>query len=293
MKARSVARIDAMSLSRYLFEREPRAVVISDGVVGHEKQSFALWAALGLSGDPSTRKDTAPVQPDLIISCGRRAAAKARRDWRGGNRRALWVQILNPVWGEYDLLITPSHDGIVGENVLTTLGALVRPRSPAGARDPNKPCAALLLGDVEDFKPVEAAIQILAGRGFHLLVSASRRSSAALNAKLSSALAPFEHTHYQGQGANPYDDWLDRAEHIAVSNDSINMLSEAIATTAAVSVLETTAVKLKHWRMLDSVRAWRRLSPLNESAQAPALNETPFVALEVARRLSARMHGSG
>jgi len=282
-----------MSLAERNYPYPPQALIFSDGVAGHDRQSRALLAAMKVA----PLEHAASV--DLLVSCGRRAAGEARKRWRASARGALWVQILRPSFGELDLLITPSHDAQLGENVLNSMAALVHLdpaemhssaeiflRATPSAR---APYAALLLGRIDDFRLVNAAIRALSARGFFLLVSTSRRSDRALAVALKSALAPYPHAIYSGGTENPYLGWLALASHIVVSNDSINMLSEAIATTAAVSVLETSAVKLKHWQALASVRSWQRLSALESSAPGRALNDTPFIAAEVARRLDERM----
>jgi uncharacterized protein len=269
--------------------------LVCDGNVGHDKQTRALLSALAL--EPSDH--TSPA--DLIISCGRRAAQAARARWRDTDRRALWVQILNAGFGERDLLITPEHDRLTGPDVLVSRGALVHldtTEAHANAQQflastaaAQAPFAALLLARVDDFRPVAQAIDDFAARGFFLLVSSSRRSNAALESALDHALRSVAHARYAGSGVNPYPGWLTLAQDIAVSNDSINLLSEAAATNARLQVLPTSAVKLK---LLDALASWRatgRLVGANESPRITPLNDTPFIAAEVARRLSLRMRG--
>jgi mitochondrial fission protein ELM1 len=66
-----------------------------------------------------------PPWPTVWIAAGRRSAAftRAVREWSGG--RTLTVQILDPRIppDNFDLLVTPKHDGVTGPNVIQTVGS--------------------------------------------------------------------------------------------------------------------------------------------------------------------------
>ncbi len=245
--------------------------------------------------------------PELAIGCGRQAAL-ATRLLRVRGARA--VQILDPRIDprHWDVVIAPEHDGLRGQNVVTLLGSLhpvddpwladARAAFPAFDTLP-RPRTALLLGGPSAHArfahdEIAAFLHWLRERvrsdGGSLLATTSRRTPpevAALLRETARELPGFAWTG-DADGANPYAGVLAFADRIVCSADSVNMLSEAAATTAPLYAAGVERVEGRPRRFVDALIARGRALACGESfADAPAvpLRETAQVAEEVSRRL--------
>ncbi|MEQ8966200.1 MAG: mitochondrial fission ELM1 family protein [Azospirillaceae bacterium] len=214
---------------------------------------FALSRAAGPPGDP-----IAPPWPDLVIATGRQSVAPALAVKRATRGRAVLVQIQNPhiAPGHFDLVVTPRHDALDGPNVLTTLGALhgVSPErlAEAAARHGERlaalprPRVAVLLGGTNrsyrlsapvmgDF--AEALSDMARREGAGLMITPSRRTGGDNMAILRARLEGLPAEIWDGEGENPYFAYLALADHVIVTCDSVNMVSEAAATGRPVHVV--------------------------------------------------------
>jgi len=265
-----------------------RCWVLSDGAAGAESQCLGLTEALGvdpvikrlevrapwrwlppelwanpiaaLSGEGDV---LAPPWPDLVIASGRKTAAPAlavRRASQGGarQRRAFLVQVQDPRMSldDFDLVVAPRHDGLFGDNVVATTGALTR-ITPARLADGRaavaaqvdtlpSPRVAVLVGGRSRGFDVRAPhgrrmgqdlADLCARSGGSLLVTFSRRTPPAVAAALSEALSGVPAWVYRpgvDSGPNPYFGFLARADHIVVTTESVTMASEAASTGTPV-----------------------------------------------------------
>lgn len=204
--------------------------------------------ALGISA--------APPWPELAIGCGRQGALALRtlRRLAGGATRT--VQILDPriAPAAFDLVIVPTHDALRAPNVLVTPGALhpiddawlarARRDWPELGALPRPRTAVLLGGSNQALRLDREYWRGLAntlGTWLHrdagsLLLTTSRRSPDWLReaARREFGEAPGRQWHGPEDGPNPYAGLLAWADRIVVTPDSVNLLSEACATTAPV-----------------------------------------------------------
>lgn len=218
------------------------------------------WAPVGLLPTPVSAVEgdgIAPPWPELIVSCGRRAALAALAIRRAAGGRPKLVCVMDPRAGRdrFDLLVVPEHDPVRGPNVVVTQGAphrVTRARLAAAAAefagladDFPRPLLAVLVGGpngVYRLDPAWAADfgRRLKGLGCGLLVTASRRTGEAAAASLRGALAGSAHRFWspwtEGAGPNPYFGYLALADQILVTSDSVSMISEACATGHPVLV---------------------------------------------------------
>jgi mitochondrial fission protein ELM1 len=209
-----------------------------------------LWirpfSALAAEGDR-----LAPPWPDLLISSGNAAAPLALSIKRasGGATRIVHIQTPRVGLRQFDLVVAPQHDGTTGPNVLTTRATLHGLDTAAlddarAAWAPvlgglGRPLVALLCGGSNgrfelgprEIGAIAASLRLRMRRdGIGLAVSASRRTGAANTALLRAELAPAGAFVWDGQPPNPYLGMLAHADAIAVTQDSVSMLSEAIGT---------------------------------------------------------------
>lgn len=246
--------------------------------------------------------------PVLAVGCGRQAAL-ATRLLRA--RGAKTVQILDPRIdpAHWDLVVAPEHDGLRGANVLTSLGSLhpiddawlaqARARFAHFAELP-RPRIALLLGgrtrhvrfDRMGFEVMGAKLEaVLAREGGSVLITTSRRSSEELRQVLRHRYDDVPGVVWRGaeDGENPYPGMLAWADRIVCSPDSVNMISEACATTAPVYVFDPARVRGRPRRFLDALLARGRIRAQDTQLApfaAEPLRETARIAQLVRERLS-------
>jgi mitochondrial fission protein ELM1 len=253
------------------------------------------------------RAGFAPPWPDVAIGCGRSAALLTRM-LRGLSRGDCYtVQILDPRIDprHWDAVIAPRHDRLEGANVLTTLGSLHpiddawlasgRAAFPDFAAFP-RPRVALLVGGPRrgiEFdgallrRLVETVGEVV--RDGSVLATTSRRTPAPFAGRLRDRFAAFPGTFWNGEGANPYPGLLAWADHIVVTPDSVNMLSEACATGVPVHTASAAPLPDKLARFHAALRQRGLLTePGSARADVSALRETQTVAAELRKRMAAR-----
>ena len=218
--------------------------------------SPALWpaplTALGRNGDLLE-----PPWPDVLISCGRRAAAPnlAVRKRSGGATLSVHIQRPYMPSDRFDLVVAPRHDGLDGANVHVTRAAVHRVTAErlaagrsdaAGCADPARHAVTVLIGGSNRRHRLTEAIAARFGdrlaalcrrRPIDLRLTPSRRTPPAIVRILVDKLAGTGAQIWDGSGDNPYFDWLAIADTIVVTWDSVSMTSEALATGKPVYVL--------------------------------------------------------
>ncbi|KRD31847.1 nucleoside-diphosphate sugar epimerase [Lysobacter sp. Root916] len=247
--------------------------------------------------------------PALAIGCGRQAALATRLLRLRGARA---VQILDPRIDSrhWDLVIAPEHDGLRAANSLSPLGSLhpvddlwlaaARSAFPAFAALP-APRTALLLGgpsahaafDAGMFENLIARVAALVEReGGSVLATASRRTPAMVREQLRARFAHVPGVVWAGpeDGANPYAGLLGWADRVVCTADSVNLLSEAAATTVPLYIAGIDALSGRPRRFVDALLASGRARLFDATdALAPyavtPLRETARIADEVRRRL--------
>ena len=213
-------------------------------------RALASLAAVSRGSDP-----VAAPWPDLLITCGRKAAFVSLAIGKASPSTKR-IHIQNPHAGiaGYDLVIVPEHDGVTGSNVLTSHAALHRvsaAKLAAGRAEFSaaldglpRPLVAVLLGGTNrnyqltpdwatEFARQLVAMHQQSGCGF--AITASRRTDPAAVAAMRQTLTGVPMQFWDGTGANPYFGYLGTADAVIVTCESISMISEACA--AGVPVL--------------------------------------------------------
>ncbi|MBW8880198.1 MAG: mitochondrial fission ELM1 family protein, partial [Asticcacaulis sp.] len=112
------------------------------------------------------------------------------------------------------------------------------------------PRVAVLIGGrsrTHDLSPerareIGAQVRNAVGVG-SLLMTLSRRTPEAAQAVLKAMLADLPGLIYDGQGENPYFAFLQAADHILVTEDSVNMATEAAVTGKPIHRLAMDALR--------------------------------------------------
>lgn len=215
-----------------------------------------LWFAPFRSLDPAGDQ-LAPPWPDLLIATGRPTVALSMAIRRASRGRTFTVQIQNPTVDlkQFDLVIAPAHDGLTGDNVISTTGALHRITAPRLAREADRfrtrlqylprPLVAVLIGgDNRQYRMnrdcvdrlSEGLVKLAVVHKAGLMVTPSRRTGAANEALIRKKLSGLPAEIWDGKGDNPYFAYLGLADIIVVTGDSVSMVSEACATGKPVYV---------------------------------------------------------
>ncbi len=251
----------------------------------------------------------APPWPDLVVACGLKAIWPTLwiRRRSGGRTKAVYVQRPQYGGGRFDLIVAPMHDGLSGPNVIGVRGAVNRVTRrrldqaaiqwAARLAHLPKPRVAVLIGGnsgahrlTPEFA-VKFADQLAAlcrRDGAGLMVTASRRTGAEAEALIRERLSGLPAFVWDGSGDNPYFGFLGLADAVIATGDSVNMVSEALATGKPVHVamLEGGSAKFDRFHQ-DLVREGytRPFTGRLESWSYQPLDDTARAAAEARKRL--------
>ena len=307
-------------------------LALSDGRAGNARQARALAEALDADARTLELQPRAPwrwlaphrlpgsghafgteftkalVQPPaLAIGCGRQAALATRLLRARGSKV---VQVLDPRIDprHWDVVIAPEHDGLRGDNIVSTLGSLhpvddlwlarARQAFPALGDLPS-PRTLLLVGGPSKHAALrdsefDALLQRLAALATRARGSFSAIASRRTPQRWREALAripvevPGARWRDARDGENPYAGMLAWADRIVCTPDSVNMLSEAAATLAPMFVWAPERVHGRLRGFLAALRASGRMRDADDAWQpfdAEPLRETARVAALLRQRL--------
>ncbi len=260
--------------------------------------------ALASSGD-----SLAPPWPDIVVACGSKVIwpALAIRRQSAGRTKAIYVQRPQYGAGGFDLVVAPMHDGLGGPNVLTVRGAVnrvTRERLDQAAMQwagrfahLPKPRVAVLIGGnsgAHRLTPEFAAgfaqqLATLCKRDHAgLMVTTSRRTDAEAEALIRARLEGLPAYVWDGRGDNPFFGFLGLADAVIVTSDSVNMVSEALASGKPVHVAALEGGSAKFDRFHSELMRDGYTRPFTgrlESWSYQPLNDTARAAAEAKHRL--------
>ena len=303
--------------------------ILSEGYAGLQAQALGLAEAAGLqpelrvlrrarpgNGSPqrSGRRRWLPCRRGAGAAAG--AGDRLRRHGRRGRCRAAArgrpvVQVQHPRMdpSRFDLVVVNRHDELTGPNVVVTRTALHRvtpARLAEAAADLGGRASRICRGRWS--RCWSAAATAASGwmravaRG---LAGAARRDDAARPGRV--ALTPSRRTDpgrdrarrrrsaplggwvWDGAGDNPYFGMLALADAIVVTEDSVSMVSEAVATRAPVMLAALPGRSRRNRPVHRGLIADGRVRPfagrLETVAGGSRSNDTPAAAAEMRRRL--------
>ncbi len=299
---------------------------LSDGRAGHDRQAAALAAQLGggevvlavawplpwrwaaphrLPGlDRLCREWPEPAVRTLIVGCGRRAALANRWLKHRYGRRVFTVQILDPrsARGEFDLIIAPAHDALSGPNVVQITGSL-HPVSGDWLTSARRqwsilaaypvPRIVVLWGGMPLSRDLQKALTTALDRrlqaGGSLLCAASRRTRPR-TVKILAGLIGERRGCFHDAGQNSYPGLLAYASEIWVTADSVNMISEALATGRPVRIVGD-ARRRRQRRFIGDMREAGWIGGLVDGSAAVA-TPVPEMMAGVIAEITNRYHQS-
>ena len=255
--------------------------------------SLCPFPFLGL--DPALDRLEAPW-PDVVIACGGRSIALALAVKRASSGRTVAVYIQNPKGAtkNFDLVISMRHDGITGPNVMVVDTAIHRVTAAKldSARitwrdqfaDLPRPLVSVILGGrSRSLRFTPAVADTLIDRLKHLAVSTgagfmitpSRRTEPEITARFKAVADanPSSVRFWDGQGDNPYFGMLALSDALIVTEDSVSMVSEAIASEKPVATMPLEGTAKRHQAFIDRLIETKTISRFDGTM--PTKTETP------------------
>ncbi len=255
----------------------------------------------------SVNETLAAPWPRLVISVGRRSVPIALAVKSLSGAFALHIQNPKVPARLFDLVAAPVHDNFTGDNVIITFGA-VHSVTPQRLEEATKVFAAQidplprprivvpLGGESQAFScpPEVAAIlgadlaDLARDTGGSLLVTPSRRTGSAALSAIRQAIRGVPHVVWDGAGDNPYHAFLRAADAIVVTEDSVNMVTEAAGTGKPVYVYSLPGRSTRLARFHELMRERGATRPFEgklESWTYEPVNDTEQVASTVRRAL--------
>jgi uncharacterized protein len=228
----------------------------------------------------------APPWPELAIGLGRTSVPYVRA-LRRRSPSTFTLLMLDTRAGRdvADLIWAPEHDRLRGANVMTTLTAPhsftpqrladLRRVVPDSVAQLPRPRIAVILGGknaaykfrTEDDLRFAAALRSLGELGASFMITPSRRTHARLLDATEAATRAFPRILWDGQGANPYGDFLAHADALVVTADSVNMTGEAAATGRPVFVFTPSGGSAKFSRFHAALTAHGATRPLPDRVE--------------------------
>jgi uncharacterized protein len=196
--------------------------------------------------------------PDIWIAAGRATLPHSSRMRQRSRGQTFVVQLQDPRHNlkAFDLVIAPEHDHVQGDNTLSIIGSTNRIEATKLAnahiawrnklKNLPKPRVCVLVGGRSKAYDLDAAhAEILAQEiraaithaRASVLLSVSRRTPLDARLVLEDALKDLPGIIYDGQGDNPYFAFLKAADHFLVTEDSVNMATEAASTGKPIQIL--------------------------------------------------------
>ncbi|GJE36324.1 mitochondrial fission ELM1 family protein [Methylobacterium persicinum] len=250
--------------------------------------------------------------PDLVLASGRRAVPYLRACRRLGAGFSAFLKDPRTGADSADFIWVPEHDLLRGQRVFTTTTSphLVSAARLAEARKSpdrrlsaltGKRVAVLLGGDSRHLQFTDADIERLvrdlrrlSGVGCSLMVTASRRTPDSLRYAVQGLTRDTGGFFWDGDGGNPYIAMLALADSIVATSDSVNMVSEAVATGVPVLLSEIAGTPPRHGAMYAALKRAGALTGFDGTLvdlRYSPIDATPVIARALADAYIERHRG--
>jgi len=210
------------------------------------------WIAARTWPAPLRAVDLPELGDSVLFTAGGTAGAVGAALRRLG-RPVVQVQHPRMDPARFDVVVVNRHDGLTGPNVIVTRTALHPATSARLAQAAAewalrlahlpRPLVAVLVGGSNGRFRLDATVAQALGAQLAgmmrldrvgVALTPSRRTSAEARAALRDAIVPGGGWMWEGTGDNPYFGLLALADAVVVTEDSVSMVSEAVATGAPV-----------------------------------------------------------
>ena len=247
---------------------------------------------------------------DIIISCGRKSVIPSICLKKNSKKKVYNIHIQNPKVSlkNFDIIITPEHDGLNGENVILSKGSihyltneeLVKNREYLSERlNKEKEYLALILGGPNKYydyndnnltKVFDKVKSLLEKNNLQAIIIPSKRTPKKI-INLSNNYFGKDHLVINDIDKKAYLSGLSLAKYIVVTCDSISMISEAALTGKPIYIAEIPAKKndyrFRSFRELfGKLNIVKDLEEKVEIWNYEILDETNRIAKEIKRKIS-------
>ena len=247
---------------------------------------------------------------DIIISCGRKSVIPSICLKKNSKKKVYNIHIQNPKVSlkNFDIIITPEHDGLNGENVILSKGSihyltneeLVKNREYLSGRlNKEKEYLALILGGPNKYydyndnnltKVFDKVKSLLEKNNLQAIIIPSKRTPKKI-INLSNNYFGKDHLVINDIDKKAYLSGLSLAKYIVVTCDSISMISEAALTGKPIYIAEIPAKKndyrFRSFRELfGKLNIVKDLEEKVEIWNYEILDETNRIAKEIKRKIS-------
>lgn len=265
-----------------------------------------------ISGDWAVKNKLEGPWPDMVIATGTLPGLVS--GWiKEQHPETITIQMMTPPgkYYLYDLIAAPLHDGTAHrKNIIHTIGSpnLITPERLEKAKGTwqkqfkkmTNPLAVLVGGSNKFFTFTQADAEAFAmetvafakENGFKsLLVTTSRRTGEAQTATLQKA---FESSglplyFWSGEGDNPYLAYLAFADAVAVTADSIGMISESCSAGLPVTVYGMEKMHSKKFqRFFKALLSQQSIVPFTKGKTDFAKDTNP---LSDTQKVAGAIHG--
>ena len=261
---------------------ELKAILLTQGMHGMVSQVEGLAKALGLSYKHQTInlkpfwnlippkfspisenliKDKFVCDSKIIISCGRKSVIPSIALKKRLGKEIFTIHIQNPKvsLNHFDLIISPEHDNMKGDNVISTTGAIhyltkkeIKENSNyLGLEKEKKKLVAFIIGGPNKYYAYSEKIihqtfnkvkTLFTPDKYRIIVIPSYRTPAKVIKKAYDTFN-FNHHVVKEVDKRAYLSALSISDHIVVTCDSTSMISEAAITGKPVYIAMMKAVK--------------------------------------------------
>ena len=187
---------------------------------------------------------------DVIISCGRKSVIPSIHLKKNSNKKVINIHIQNPKvnFKNFDFIVAPEHDGITGENVINTKGAIHyltkeeilinRNYLDSFIKKDNRKIISLIIGGPtkyydysdENLEKIFNKLKTLVEKKeYQLVIIPSMRTPKSIIEKAKLFFGE-RHTVIESVDKKAYLSALAISEYIVVTCDSSSMISEAALT---------------------------------------------------------------
>ena len=278
---------------------------LTDNRIGNSKQTLALAASYGsyvekkvsfskISKLPNkllgssllgAELDTSGAKPDLIISAGRklsRVAAALKKKYK-----CKAIHIMYPgsaLAAQFDYIITPNHDSVENaKNIIKITGAVSTTQKHKPDNKTGMKQVAVLLGNISAEEAQELIKTLNANQSLYLITTSRRTAPEAVEVVEKNIRQLHQLYKFGSKEKNPYDSFLQSADIIIVTGDSVNMATEAAHTGKPVYIMEVeTKEKFKKfWQELYNLGIARKLDGTLESWEYKPLSNLAKIRKEI------------
>ena len=246
---------------------------------------------------------------DVIISCGRKSVIPSIFFKQNSQKKIFNIHIQDPKVSlkNFDFIVVPEHDGLQGENVIPTKGALHylnmkeidENRSYLEDKiNKNKDIITLILGGpTRYYKYTKKNIQEIYSKlnnninkkNLQLVVISSMRTPSE-TIKLAKEYFGSDHLIIDNVDKNAYLSSLSLAKFIVVMCDSSSMISEAALTGKPIYIAQIPSSKndYRFKKFRDLFKELNIIKELNDNLETwnyERLDETNRVAQEIKKKL--------